>query len=947
MKNHFTFKKIKKGNVVKMIKSKYLRDDIPCGTIECKLCENSVKSILSLENIILILDAGIILEQIDALENFDIINNCIVPQSEYMFLNEKYFDTLRRLNNIMDNRNFYLFPNEYHRDIEISNEDRLKKKLRRNLMFIRTVEYFSKHFEEISSEFKIVALTNVENKIFYRSQFSHKNLQFFTLEEFANYEMKEYPDLYNYIAFSEKVSYANTSHSDEDVIMESHNLGHLSHLPENEIKINIKAGNLFQGKIMFQSDILDYAVVRCYLFEKEVIINNNERLNRAMHGDIVCIEILDESQWLLKPKKTLLGEEDLLEDVETDTLNTEVTSENQRNVKEKIESSLKQPVGRVRGIIRRNRTQFCGTICNPADNNIKINLEHLKIKNFSIFIPVDPKYPNFLIRLNQPNLYYNKRILMKFDNWLENNPLPSGHFLKNLGDVMDIKVENEVILYEHNVDIHPFSQKIINSMPREDIELKVSEDELKKRMDLRGITICSIDPPGCKDIDDALHCRILLNGNYEVGVHIADVTHYVKPGTEVDRIAAKNSNTVYMVHKRTDMLPKVLTENLCSLVGHRERLAFSVLWEVDKHSLEIIDVKFTKSVIKSKAALTYQQANERLNDKNDNTELTISIRNLNKIAKHLRNKRIESGALILASNEMKFVVDFETNSINDISMYQTYETNSLVEEFMLLANVWVADKIFQSYPSCAVLRRHPSPKEKEIKSLQELLKNYNFSIDISNSKLLGESLDSVKKENDKFFNKLVRIMTTRTMNQAKYFTSSEFGYEDFFHYGLAMPIYTHFTSPIRRYADVLVHRLLAAAIDVDYLPMDMSNKVKALRQMDQMNKQNRVAFFCSRDSNDLSTFIFFQNKKENVEVVIHGVDSNSVKGISVKHGIEANVQFNNLKFVDVENKIVHLSNGEQLTIFDHIFVEIQAEMVNYRREIKYNFKRKLNSKDSI
>jgi len=947
MKNHFTFKKIKKGNVVKMIKSKYLRDDIPCGTIECKLCENSVKSILSLENIILILDAGIILEQIDALENFDIINNCIVPQSEYMFLNEKYFDTLRRLNNIMDNRNFYLFPNEYHRDIEISNEDRLKKKLRRNLMFIRTVEYFSKHFEEISSEFKIVALTNVENKIFYRSQFSHKNLQFFTLEEFANYEMKEYPDLYNYIAFSEKVSYANTSHSDEDVIMESHNLGHLSHLQENEIKINIKAGNLFQGKIMFQSDILDYAVVRCNLFEKEVIINNNERLNRAMHGDIVCIEILDESQWLLKPKKTLLGEEDLLEDVETDTLNTEVTSENQRNVKEKIESSLKQPVGRVRGIIRRNRTQFCGTICNPADNNIKINLEHLKIKNFSIFIPVDPKYPNFLIRLNQPNLYYNKRILMKFDNWLENNPLPSGHFLKNLGDVMDIKVENEVILYEHNVDIHPFSQKIINSMPREDIELKVSEDELKKRMDLRGITICSIDPPGCKDIDDALHCRILLNGNYEVGVHIADVTHYVKPGTEVDRIAAKNSNTVYMVHKRTDMLPKVLTENLCSLVGHRERLAFSVLWEVDKHSLEIIDVKFTKSVIKSKAALTYQQANERLNDKNDNTELTISIRNLNKIAKHLRNKRIESGALILASNEMKFVVDFETNSINDISMYQTYETNSLVEEFMLLANVWVADKIFQSYPSCAVLRRHPSPKEKEIKSLQELLKNYNFSIDISNSKLLGESLDSVKKENDKFFNKLVRIMTTRTMNQAKYFTSSEFGYEDFFHYGLAMPIYTHFTSPIRRYADVLVHRLLAAAIDVDYLPMDMSNKVKALRQMDQMNKQNRVAFFCSRDSNDLSTFIFFQNKKENVEVVIHGVDSNSVKGISVKHGIEANVQFNNLKFVDVENKIVHLSNGEQLTIFDHIFVEIQAEMVNYRREIKYNFKRKLNSKDSI
>jgi exosome complex exonuclease DIS3/RRP44 len=389
------------------------------------------------------------------------------------------------------------------------------------------------------------------------------------------------------------------------------------------------------------------------------------------------------------------------------------------------------------------------------------------------------------------------------------------------------------------------------------------------------------------------------------------------------------------------MLPKVLTENLCSLVGNRERLAFSVLWEVDKNSLDIIDVKFTKSVIKSKAAMTYQQANERLNDKKDNSELTQSIRNLNKIAKHLRNKRIEDGALILASNEMKFVVDFETNSINDISMYQTFETNSLVEEFMLLANVWVADKIFQSYPSCAVLRRHPPPKEKEIKTLQNLLKQYGYEIDISHSKSLGESLDRIKREDDKFLNKVVRIMTTRTMNQAKYFTSSEFGYEDFFHYGLAMPIYTHFTSPIRRYADVLVHRLLAAAIDVDYLPMDMSNKVRATKQCDQMNKQNRVAFFCSKDSNDLSTFMFFQNKKEHVEVVIFGVDSISVKGISTKHGIEANIQFTNLKNVDVDNKIVYLTSGQQLTIFDHVYVEINAEMVNYRREIKYNFIRKI------
>ena len=402
-----------------------------------------------------------------------------------------------------------------------------------------------------------------------------------------------------------------------------------------------------------------------------------------------------------------------------------------------------------------------------------------------------------------------------------------------------------------------------------------------------------------------------------------------------------------MVHKRTDMLPKVLTENLCSLVGGRERLAFSCIWELDKNTLEILNVNYVKSVIKSKAAMTYSQANDRLNDVNDKSELTESIRNLNKIAKHLKNKRLQDGALVLASNEMKFVVDFQTNSINDISMYQSFETNSLVEEFMLLANVWVADKIYQSYPSCAVLRRHPPPKEKELKSLQKLLKQYGYNLEINDSKTLSDTLDTLKKKNDKFFNKLVRIMLTRTMNQAKYFGSSEFGYEEFNHYGLAMPIYTHFTSPIRRYADVLVHRLLAAAIDIDYLPLDMSNKVKLSKQSDQMNRQNRTAFFCSRASNDFSTYMYFQNKKTEMEVVIFGIDGNYVKGISVEFGIEADIHFekkteNELKSIDADKKILVLNNGQKLTIFDHVLVEIKAGFFNYRREIKYNFIKKLD-----
>jgi exosome complex exonuclease DIS3/RRP44 len=926
MKADFIFKKIKKGNIVKMMRSKKLRDDIPCSFEECKTCESDSPAEMTTEKLILFLDADLVLEQIDALENFEMINNCIITQSEYVYLNEKSLNVFNRFKNVIDNRSIYLFPNEFHKDLVIENEYVLKKTEKRSLAFIKSVEYYVEHLNAIHGSFKMIILTGGDNAKTYKDYFLNK-VSVLTLAEFAQMEMQEFPDLYNYIAHYEKAT-----GKDMDIEMETS-----EHLTDTEMKISIKQGSLFQGKIYFQPNVYNKAIVKAYLFNKDIIVNSTEKLNRAMHGDVVCFEISDESEWLTRETLTL-DQEGLLE--EPDEHEKEVEeAEASKNIKEKIEGSSKIPTAMIRGILRRNRKQFCGTIVNPEDKNVSI--KYSSVNNFNIFIPVDPKFPNFLIRLDQPQQYYNRRILINFDKWVDSNPLPSGHFMKNLGPLGDIKVENEVILYEHDINANPFSQKIINSMPKEDIELKVDSEELERRADLRHICVCSIDPPGCRDIDDALHCRVLDNGNLQIGVHIADVTHYVKAGSEVDRIAARSSNTVYLVHKRTDMLPKVLTENLCSLVGNKERYAFSVLWEVDAKTLDIIKVDYTKSVIKSRAALTYEAANKIMNDNDDNSELAQGIRNLCRIAKKLKKDRIGQGALILASNEMKFDVNFETNTINDITMYKTFETNSLVEEFMLLANVYVADKIYKSYPSCAVLRRHPLPKEKELNDLRNLLAERGYTIDTSNSLKMGESLDSIKKENDPYFNKLVRIMLTRTMNQAKYFHSSEYGYEDFHHYGLAMPIYTHFTSPIRRYADVLVHRLLAAAIDIDYLPSEMSNKIRATKQCDIMNRQNRKAFFCSRDSNDLSTYQFFKELKEEMEVVIFGIDNYGVKGISTGYGIEAEIQLN-IKSIDVDIKKVVLDNDQVLNIFDHVLVQIDAGFFNYRRIIRYNYIKKIN-----
>lgn len=955
MNSSVQYKKIKKGQITKLIKSKRLRDDISCDISECFSCENNSK-ILSLEHPLIILTQEVISTQMDALENFNIIDNCIIPQSEYNKLLETRNELIhKRLKLLIENRNILIFANEYHSEIsKIENEEKLTKKERNNIILSKTIYYYNEHImNNITNDFNIYILMKEQKDIENEKKLLRElgnddsnNVKFFDMYSFGKEMIKSSPDLFNFISFKN-----NENDRKDKMAIEEENNVYSNHLDENKMKSNIKQGKMFQGKIYFQNGILDKATIKSNLFDKDIIVEGYKNLNRAMHGDIVCFSFLEESKWKKDINLNLGEEED--EGIEQEENKDKEMLLNTITIKEKISKTKLQPTGYIEGILRRNRNIFCGTIYNPNDkknNSIPQILENFlknyKKENIAIFIPIDSKYPDFILQLHEVEKYYNQRIVIKFDEWENNIIIPSAHFFKKLGKCLEVPVENEIILYEHNVDINPFSKKIIDSMPKEDVEFKFPPEELKKRMDLREKPVCSIDPPGCKDIDDALHAIILPNGNYELGVHIADVSHYVKPGDPVDKIAAKNCNTIYLIHKRTDMLPKVLTENLCSLVGKKERLAFSVIWEFDKNNLEIRNVKYGKSVIKSKGALTYEQAQNILNDKNDNSEMGKSIKILDLITRDLKRKRMEDGALILSSNSMKFNLDNETNTITDISEYKTFQTNSLVEECMLLANVWVAKKIYQSFPSCSILRRHPPPKEKELNNFIQILKERGHELKAGNNLELNNSLDNIKKEGDPFFNKLVRSLLTRTMNQAKYFPSSEFSYEDFYHYGLAMEIYTHFTSPIRRYSDILVHRLLSAALENDYLPMEITNKVKMNKECTQMNRQNRVGFFCGQDSNYFSAFTFFkehENERKQIEIVIHNIDDNFIKGMSVEYGIEGNLDFERIggiDNVDSIKKTFKLKNGENIQLFDHIICEIVTSFFNYRYEIKYFYVKK-------
>jgi exosome complex exonuclease DIS3/RRP44 len=422
--------------------------------------------------------------------------------------------------------------------------------------------------------------------------------------------------------------------------------------------------------------------------------------------------------------------------------------------------------------------------------------------------PVDSRLPGTLIITpSGPEKYLNQKVVISLDDWVLGSKHPFGHIVKVIGPALDPQTEAAAILMEHQVETRPFSQKVLDCLPPDDWTIPPEEEE--KRWDLRSEDVCSVDPPGCRDIDDALHSKVLENGNWELGVHIADVTYYVKPDSWIDREAAHRCTTVYLVDRRTDMLPKLLTEVLCSLREKVDRLAFSVIWEIDPETMTVVNTRFGKSIIHSRAALTYQMAYDRIQNKEDNSSVTQSLRRLLEFSKVLKKRRNEKGALTLASSQLKFKLESRGDEAcrpSDMSLYTLLPTNSMIEEFMLLANITVARKIVSNFPASAILRKHSSPKPEMIKQFAGLLDQMGFKMDYSSNKSLAESLNRIKRPNDPMFNKLVRILTTRCMHEAVYFCSADFDESEYRHYGLATDIYTHFTSPIRRYADVSLLR---------------------------------------------------------------------------------------------------------------------------------------------
>ncbi|BFZ19682.1 hypothetical protein BsWGS_22722 [Bradybaena similaris] len=907
--NKVFIKKTKLGGVMKIVREIYLRDDITCGSEVCSKCDELMEKMPLEENPLtnsklvlgphyIVPDTNVVLHQIDVLEDPS-IQNVIILQIVLEEIRHRSAPIYKRVKDMINNsrKHFYMFCNEFNMHTYIERKPKESANDRNDRAVRKAVAWYVDHLKD--TEIKVILLTNdMENK----RQALQEQLQAFTVHDYIR-------SLTNQALNDILANPLNQTFGGGDKIMFSEHLGLA------EIQKGIRAGRLLQGTLLISRENYLEANVSVRDQERMVFVQGLMNLNRAVNDDIVAIEMLPEAEWSCPSSLVLAEDESMDEEDEMNRIN-----DNEVLVSNKVPKELRQPTARVVGIIKRNWRQYCG-ILQPSI--IKERTRHL-------FIPAEKRIPKIRIETRQAESLASKRIIVAIDSWPRNSRYPLGHFVRCLGEVGDKDTENEVLLLEHDVPHSNFSESVLSFLPK--MPWTITEDDLRRRRDLRHLNICSVDPPGCTDIDDALHCRPLENGNYEVGVHIADVSHFIRPGNALDQEAANRGTTVYLTDRRIDMVPDLLSSNLCSLRSAVNRFAFSVLWEITPEA-EIVSSEFTKSIIDSKASLTYAEAQMKIDDPNGTDDLTQSLRGLNRLAKILKKKRIDNGALSLASTEVRFYVDSETNDPIDVQVKELMETNSMVEEFMLLANITVAEKIQQDFPDCALLRRHPAPPLSNFDPLIKAATSKGFLIDVSSGKGLADSLDKAVVPDNPYFNTMLRIMTTRCMMQAVYFCSGMLQPADYLHYGLATPIYTHFTSPIRRYSDIIAHRLLAVTIGADASYSDLLDKTKIQSLCNNLNYRHKMAQYAGRASVNLHTHLFFKNRIQDEEGHVLFVRKNAIQVLISKYGLEGTIFLNDehqktSKFVYNEETDTQTAGDVTLHVFDPVIVQLSIDRSN-------------------
>ncbi|KAK8580264.1 hypothetical protein V6N12_070545 [Hibiscus sabdariffa] len=470
--------------------------------------------------------------------------------------------------------------------------------------------------------------------------------------------------------------------------------------------------------------------------------------------------------------------------------------------------------------------------------------------------PTDPRFPKMIVfvrdlpnsikrRLADGDVTIEMELLAaQIEDWSAESPFPRAHVSCSFGRGSELETQINAVLYQNAIHCADFSAQVLSCLPS--IPWEIPPKEFQTRKDLRDLCVFTIDPSTASDLDDALSIEKLSKDTFRVGVHIADVSYFVLPNTALDIEAQIRSTSVYLLQRKIQMLPSLLSEELVSLNPGVDRLAFSIFWELNSTG-DVLDRWIGRTVIRSCCKLSYKHAQDiiqgitdlekfntseglpQLHGKFEWADVTRSVKCLHEISKTLKEKRFCGGALQLESTKVVYLLD-EDGVPYDSSLSERMDSNFLVEEFMLLANITAAEVISRAFPDSALLRRHPEPNMRKLKEFEAFCRKHGLALDSSSSSQLHQSLEKLReklKDDSVLFDILISY-SSKPMQLASYFCSGDLkdNLNDWGHYGLAVPLYTHFTSPLRRYPDVVVHRTLAAVIEAEELYMKHSRVLK-------------------------------------------------------------------------------------------------------------------------
>ena len=524
------------------------------------------------------------------------------------------------------------------------------------------------------------------------------------------------------------------------VLQELHDDGYLEQIVRGKYKLKAKSGTVV-GIVDLQPQ--GFAYVNSDEVERPILISSRN-LNHAMAGDKVSVRL-----FATRKKHDLEGE--------------------------------------IVEILERAKSVFVGTI--QISRNFAFLIPSGKV-GFDIFIPIE--------KLNGAK--NGQKAIAEIVEWPGNARSPIGEIKDVLGDAGNNDTEMHAILAEFEL---PYKFPVNVDNAAEKIPLEISEEEIKKRRDVRAITTFTIDPHDAKDFDDALSLQKLNNGNWEVGVHIADVTHYVTPNSIIEDEAQSRATSVYLVDRVVPMLPERLSNGVCSLRPNEEKLCFSAIFELNDEG-DLLKEWFGKTVIYSNRRFTYEEAQQVI--ETGEGDFSDEMLTLNQLANKLREKRFKNGSIAFERVEIKFEIDEKGKPLS-VYFKEAKESNKLIEEFMLLANKRVAEFVGKTGENKTtktfVYRIHDKPDPDKLSNFNSFIQRFGYGIQLATPRAISSSLNNLlnnvkgKKEQN-----LVETLAIRTMAKAAYST------RNIGHYGLSFEYYSHFTSPIRRYPDMMVHRLL-------------------------------------------------------------------------------------------------------------------------------------------